>query len=242
MLKKNHDQANSWQMFNQIAFRYDFLNKLLSFGIDKYWRKKLISKLPNGKPIDLVDIATGTCDVLIATQKNKSIEIKEMVAIDPSAKMIGIGQKKIIEKNLYSKTSFYIAKAEKLSKLKLRKKFDAVTISFGIRNMEDPLKALEEIYKILKPGGKLLILEFSIPSNFLFKQIYLFYFRYILPVIGGIVSKNFKAYRYLNETVEEFPYGEKLLKLLEQSKYLMTKATPLSFGIVNIYTAFKPRK
>lgn len=241
-MKKNYSQSNSWQMFNQIAFRYDFLNKLLSFGIDKYWRKKLIAKIPEDKEISIVDIATGTCDVLIATKKKKSLKIKEMVAIDPSSKMIGIGQKKIIEENLYSKTSFYISKAESLNKLKLKKKFDVVTISFGIRNMEDPLKGLEEIYKILKPGGKLIILEFSIPKNAFFKQIYLFYFRYVLPIIGGIFSKNFKAYRYLNKTVENFPYGKKLLSILEKAKYLRTDAKSLTFGIVNIYTGYKQNK
>lgn len=241
-MKKNYSQSNSWRMFNQIAFRYDFLNKLLSFGIDKYWRKKLVTEIPENKVISIADIATGTCDVLVATQKKKSLKIKEMVAIDPSSKMIGIGQKKIIKESLYSKTSFYISKAENLNKLKLKKKFDVVTVSFGIRNMEYPLKGLEEIYKILKPGGKLIILEFSIPNNIFFKQIYLFYFRYVLPIVGGIFSKNFKAYRYLNRTVENFPYGKKLLSILEKAKYLRTEANSLTFGIVNIYTGYKQSK
>ena len=241
-MKKNYSASNSWEMFNQIAYNYDFLNKILSFGIDGYWRKKLIAELPDDKPIILADISTGTADILIATEGHPFLQIEEMIGIDPSAKMIAIGQKKIIDKKLYSKTSFYISKAEELSKLKLKKKVDAVTISFGIRNMEDPEKGLQEIYKILKPGGKILILEFSIPSGIFFRQIYLFYFRYLLPIIGGIFSKNFKAYRYLNKSVENFPCGKEFVQLLEKNNYLMAKAVPLSFGIVNIYTGLKKKK
>jgi demethylmenaquinone methyltransferase/2-methoxy-6-polyprenyl-1,4-benzoquinol methylase len=215
-------------MFNQIARYYDFLNHVLSFGIDRIWRKKLVDAIVIKEEMKVLDVATGTGDLLIEIKKR--IPNCEAIGVDLAEEMLSIARKK----------SSLLFKRDDACNLSFSEnRFDLLTISFGIRNVEDPEKALREFFRILKPGGQLLILEFSIPSNLFIKGIYLFYFRYILPSVGRLVSKNKKAYRYLNQTVEAFKQGESFSKLIQKSGFTEVVYSSLTFGVVTLYKGKK---
>ena len=225
-----------WQMFDRISGQYDGLNRLLSLRQDVRWRKKLAEFLPQNQPLRILDVATGTADVPIFLLKKLPV-VEKIVGIDPAQKMMAIGRKKIARKGLNSVVTLLPGNAMQLPFSD--GVFDAVTISFGIRNVTDIRKALQEMQRVLKPGGRVLILEFSLPINPFFRKIYLFYFRRLLPGIGGILSGAPGAYRYLNTSVETFPYGEDFLKLLEASGFRRTKVMPLTLGIATIYSGKK---
>ena len=224
-------------MFDSIASTYDRLNHLLSLGIDHSWRKKVRACLPEKKGIRLLDMATGTGDLLIPL--SYSNKIKEAVGADLSKKMLEICEKKINKTGLRKNKKIEL-RVEDLENLSFKPhSFDVVTIAFGIRNVDNPLKALKETYKVLSPTGELLILELSIPENVLVRCFYLFYFRYLLPLIGGIISKNFTAYRYLNRTVEDFPQGTNFCEILIQAGFSGARYETMSLGIVTLYLAKK---
>ncbi len=222
------------QMFNSISGRYDFLNHFLSLGIDKGWRKKAIKILADSNPKIILDVATGTGDFAIQAL---SINPDKIVGVDISEGMLAVGRKKIRKRELSDKIELKSGDSENLPFED--NKFDAVTVGFGVRNFENLHKGLKEINRVMKPGAKLVILEFSRPTRFPFKQGYNFYFKFVLPKIGRWVSRDKSAYTYLPESVEAFPDGDKFLAILHETGFKNTACKPLTFGVSSIYTAQK---
>ena len=221
------------KMFNNIAYRYDLLNGILSLGLHKYWRKKAISYL-NNNPIKILDIATGTADFAIAATKFSKAQI---IGIDISKNMINIGKNKIKKLKLQNNIHLQIGDSENL---KFNDNyFDATTVGFGVRNFEDLEKGLKEIYRTLRKNGIVTILEPSNPENFPLKQIFNIYFNYLLPFFGKIISKNSRAYKYLPESVNNFPKGKVFIKKLEKIGFKKCQHIKLSSGIVDLYVAIK---
>jgi demethylmenaquinone methyltransferase / 2-methoxy-6-polyprenyl-1,4-benzoquinol methylase len=222
-------------MFDSIAHRYDFLNRFLSVGIDISWRKKAIGFLKDLQPQSILDVATGTADVAIMTEKIlKPISI---IGIDISDGMLEVGRKKIDAAGasntiqLYNGDSAAIKYADNT--------FDAVTLSFGVRNFQQLEKGLSEILRVLRPGGKLVVLEFSRPKNRFVKGFYNIYMKIVSPNIGKLFSKNKDAYKYLDESIQKFPEGKDFLNILNKIGYKNTINKPLSLGICSIYCGTK---
>lgn len=232
----NHSKDKSPKMFDRIAHRYDFLNRVLSMGIDVSWRKQMAKFLPERANLKLLDLATGTADQILYLLGSGKIE--SAVGLDLSEGMLSEGRKKILELGLQNKVRLDTGDACDLQVI--ANSFDVVTISFGIRNVPDVQKALNEMYRSLKPGGKAMILEFSIPESEWIKKPYLFYFRNILPRIGATISGDTVAYKYLNSTVEDFPYGKQFLNLMNTVGFQNLHQESLTFGIASIYTGTKP--
>jgi len=222
-------------MFNNIATQYDFLNRFLSMGIDILWRRKAIGLLKPLQPKNILDVATGTGDVAIEAQKQ--LQPERIVGIDISKDMLAIGEQKMAKKKIDHIVSMQVADAENLPFED--NTFDAITASFGVRNFENLKAGLADMRRVLKPGGKMIIIEFSQPEKFPFKQLYFFYFRNILPFIGKMISKDPRAYTYLPESVSSFPYGDDFLSILGELEFSETKCIPLTFGIASIYEATK---
>jgi demethylmenaquinone methyltransferase/2-methoxy-6-polyprenyl-1,4-benzoquinol methylase len=228
--KKSEVQA----MFDSIARNYDFLNHFLSFGIDVIWRKRLIRELKKTNPANVVDIATGTADLaLMAVKKG----IPRVTGVDLSEKMIEVGNEKILKYSLQDKISLITGDAEALPFSD--NCFDAAMVAFGVRNFEDLGKGLQDISRVLKPGGSLFILEFSHPEKFPIKQLYHFYSFNVLPLIGRIVSRDKRAYQYLPESIKEFPYGNMMKRIIEENGFIQCRFIPLSFQIATIYIGIK---
>lgn len=232
-MREMDPQEQVSHMFNDISKKYDLTNRLISFGIDKGWRKKL-KRHVIGPDLKLLDCATGTCDQLISLMNLGTI--KRAVGIDLAKEMLNLGRKKIQKKHYHKQVELIVGDALDLPIEDGY--FDYVTMSFGIRNVQGD--CLPEIFRVLKPGGKALILEFSIPENFIVKTLHLIYLRNILPLIGGWLSGNSKAYRYLNQTIESFPYGRAFLERMNRAGFQNLKATPLTFGIATLYIGSKP--
>lgn len=223
------------QMFDNISHKYDFLNRLLSVGIDIQWRKKVVKIVKDKQPQTILDVATGTGDLAIALAgKNPQAKI---TGFDLSDGMLEKGRIKVKERNLDNQIEMIQGDAENMPFED--NSFDVITVGFGIRNFETLEKGLKEIYRVLKPGGTFVILEFSQPQKFPMKQLYNFYFKNILPVIGKTFSKDHRAYTYLPESVQVFPYGERLNKILESESFKNPKNKELTFGIASIYTSTK---
>ena len=221
------------QMFDNIAGSYDFLNHTLSLGMDNIWRKIAIKKLTNN-PTTILDIATGTGDFAISASKYTKATI---TGIDISQGMLDVGIDKIAKKELTGRIKLQLADSENLPFKD--SSYDAVTAGFGVRNFEDLNKGLSEMYRTLKSGGIVAILEPSKPTNFPLKQLYKLYFHYILPFIGGIISKDKNAYTYLPDSVSAFPSGKDFLTELVKVGFKESKHIPLTFGIVSLYIAIK---
>tara|TARA_Y100000746_G_C15365231_1_gene391841 strand:- start:332 stop:994 length:663 start_codon:yes stop_codon:yes gene_type:complete len=220
-------------MFDNIAYRYDLLNGILSLGLHKYWRKTAISYL-NNNPKKILDIATGTADFAISARKFSKAKI---IGIDISKNMINIGKNKIKKLNLQNNIHLQIGDSENL---KFNDNyFDATTVGFGVRNFENLEKGLKEIYRTLKKNGIVTILEPSNPEKFPLKQIFNIYFNYLLPFFGKIISKNNRAYKYLPESVNNFPKGKVFIKKLEKIGFKKCQHIKLSSGIVDLYVAIK---
>lgn len=222
------------EMFNNISHRYDFLNRFLSMGVDKGWRKKTVKAVANSKPVNILDVATGTGDLAIALSKTGASSI---VGCDISSGMLEVGKKKVEMKGLSKLIRMQLADSEQLPFHD--ETFDAVTVAFGVRNFEHPVKGLSEIHRVLKKGGKIYVLEFSQPEKFPIKQLYQFYFKFILPFWGRIISKDKSAYTYLPNSVNAFPHGEGFLKLLTSSGFHSNSAKKLTFGIASLYIGEK---
>jgi demethylmenaquinone methyltransferase/2-methoxy-6-polyprenyl-1,4-benzoquinol methylase len=222
------------EMFNDIARKYDFLNHFLSLGIDKSWRKKAIRSLMEISPKNILDVATGTGDLAIAAAK---LNPSGIIGVDIADEMLEVGRKKIKEAGLDGTISLQHGDSESLPFADDH--FDAVTCAYGARNFENLEQGLKEMSRVMRPGGKLAILEFSRPAKFPVKQAYHFYFRYILPLLGKMVSKNSKAYTYLPISVMAFPEGKVFCKTLERCGFTEAKARPLTLGITTLYTASK---
>ncbi len=222
------------EMFDNISERYDFLNHLLSLNIDKGWRRKVVKTAAAMNPDRILDVATGTGDLAIALTKAKP---KEITGIDISAGMLSVGQKKIEDRKLDHIISLAQADSENLPFED--ESFDVVTVAFGVRNFENLEKGLSEIQRVLRKDGKLLVLEFSQPSTFPFKQLYKFYFKNILPGLGKMVSKDSSAYTYLPESVDAFPYGDRFITILTKLGFKKPSYKEVTMGVAMIYDATK---
>jgi demethylmenaquinone methyltransferase / 2-methoxy-6-polyprenyl-1,4-benzoquinol methylase len=236
LLEAPPSRKNVGAMFDRIAGRYDLLNRLLSGRRDVAWRKKVAKKIPKDKEMVLLDLATGTGDLLFSIMNSHS-NILKGIGIDISQGMLDKGIEKGKKKLFSNKIIFQKGDAQTLDISD--ESVDVVTIAFGIRNVENYEKALKEMYRVLKVGGKVLILEFSLPSPGILRKLYTSYFRHVLPKIGGVVSGDQEAYRYLNKSVESFPYGKEFCKVLKRSNFTNIQNEQLSFGIATIYQGEK---
>jgi demethylmenaquinone methyltransferase / 2-methoxy-6-polyprenyl-1,4-benzoquinol methylase len=223
------------QMFDKIAPKYDFLNHALSFYVDVWWRNRAISRLKDLNPQSILDVATGTGDLAITAAKK--LNPKEIVGIDISNGMLDFGRKKLIDKGLDKMITFQTADSEALPFTADR--FDAITVAFGVRNFENLEKGLSEMLRVLRPGGKAVVLEFSRPEIFPFKQIYNGYFKYLLPAFGRFSSNDPRAYTYLYESSQAFIQGTDFTDTLLKLGYKNPTCSRLTLGVVTIYTAEK---
>ena len=222
-------------MFDRIARRYDFLNHLLSLHIDKMWRRKAVNQLRGLTLNHVLDVATGTADLAIAIQKR--LQPGHITGVDISERMLAIGRQKIEKKGMKQQISLQYGDSADLPFNDCT--FDAVTVAFGARNFENLEKGVCEMFRVLKTGGKLVVLEFSIPQNRVFRSSFHFYFFSILPLVGRIVSKDARAYNYLPESVQSFPSGASFKERMEYCGFKDVDFCPSTFGIVNIYTGKK---
>lgn len=218
-------------MFNSIAHRYDFLNRFLSVGIDIWWRKKAIRQLQQLSPKNVLDVATGTGDVAIMT--SRMLKPEKITGIDISEGMLELGRKKIDKLGLSAQIELKKADSEVIPFE--ASQFDAITVAFGVRNFQNLDKGLKEMYRVLQPGGKLVVLEFSKSKNILFN----FYMNVVTPAIGKLFSKNKEAYQYLNDSVQAFPEGQTFLNIMHDAGFTQTYLKKLSFGICTIYCGSK---
>ncbi len=222
------------QMFDTISGNYEGLNRVISFGIDIQWRKKVLKMVSSIRPNEVLDIATGTGDLAILMSETTAGKI---VGLDISAGMLEVGRKKVDARNLSDRIELILGDSENMPFDD--NSFDAITVAFGVRNFENLEKGLTEILRVLKPGGLFVILETSNPTKFPFKQGYLFYTRNILPLIGKLFSKDNAAYGYLSESASVFPFGEALNNILRNIGFIDVKAMPQTFGVATIYSASK---
>jgi demethylmenaquinone methyltransferase / 2-methoxy-6-polyprenyl-1,4-benzoquinol methylase len=222
-------------MFNQIAFRYDFLNRFLSAGIDVYWRKRAIKELKGLQPKKILDVATGTADVAIMA--GKLLKPVTIIGIDISKGMLDIGKQKVAKLLLNKQIELQEGDSEAINFA--NNTFDAVTVAFGVRNFENLKKGLCEMLRVLQPGGKLVVLEFSRPKQTLFKGFYNLYMRIVTPGIGQLISKSREAYKYLNDSVQKFPEGNDFLTIMNEVGYTATYFKTLTGGICTIYCGTK---
>lgn len=223
------------RMFDGIAPYYDFLNRFLSLGIDVSWRRKAIAELDPAQHRRILDVATGTADVAILTAK--TLPDTQITGLDLSSEMLKVGDGKIRKNDLEDRIELLQGDSENLPFED--NSFDALTVAFGVRNYENLERGLREMRRVLRPEGKLVVLEFSRPRRFPFKQLFNFYFANILPTIGRMRSKDPRAYRYLYESVQAFPDGEDFLRILRETGYNSTRCKVLTLGISSIYTAQK---
>ncbi len=230
------DKSKTYLMFDRIAKTYDPLNRVLSMGIDNMWRRRMVKHLPERDSLALLDLATGTGDQLIE-MCSREPRITQALGMDMSEGMLEVGREKLKKYKLPEGTTLKTGDATNIPVDDAS--FDVTTITFGIRNVNDVPASLREMNRVLRPGGRSLILEFALPSNFLFRGLYLFYFRRVLPFIGSIVSGDKHAYSYLNQSVEAFPYGEEFCQMMRDAGFQNVKATPLTMGIAMIYQGDK---
>jgi demethylmenaquinone methyltransferase/2-methoxy-6-polyprenyl-1,4-benzoquinol methylase len=235
MINAENKKSQVNAMFDSIAHRYDFLNHFLSFGIDRIWRKKAIYLINhNIKPSQILDVATGTGDLAIAALKLNPVKI---TGIDISEKMLEIGRIKIEKMGLTDKICLFRGDSENI--LFGDNFFDVAMVAFGVRNFANPVIGLSEMHRVIRKGGMIMVLEFSRPSSFPFRDIYKFYFLHILPLIGRSFSKDRNAYRYLPESVMNFPDNEEFIGILAQAGFCNIRQKKLSGGVASIYTGMK---
>jgi demethylmenaquinone methyltransferase / 2-methoxy-6-polyprenyl-1,4-benzoquinol methylase len=234
---KNSDQSKKEQvaqMFDTISGEYDGLNKIISLGTDATWKKKILQMVQLQNPTSILDIATGTGDLAILFAETSA---KEIIGLDISQGMLDIGKKKISDKNLTSKIQMVLGDGEKIPYAD--NYFDVITVAYGVRNFENLEKGLSEILRVLKPNGTFIILETSVPTKFPFKQGYYVYTNFIMPTIGKLFSKDKKAYAYLSNSAQNFPFGEALNNILRKIGFIDVKDIPQTMGVATIYKASK---
>jgi demethylmenaquinone methyltransferase/2-methoxy-6-polyprenyl-1,4-benzoquinol methylase len=234
---KNSDLGKKEQvtkMFDNISEDYDGLNRVISFGIDISWRKKVVAIVKKNNPEKILDIATGTGDLAINLTETKA---KTIIGLDISSGMLEIGKQKIIKKGLENTIEMVLGDSENMPFED--NYFDAITVAFGVRNFETLEKGLSEIYRVLKPSGSFVILETSIPTKTPYKQGYNFYTKNILPLIGKMFSKDKSAYKYLCESASVFPYGDAMNNILRKIGFINVNDLPQTFGVATIYTSSK---
>jgi len=222
------------KMFDTISDDYDGLNRVISFGIDIKWRKKVVNLVAAQQPKMVLDIATGTGDLAIAIADTNA---EKIIGLDISSGMLEIGKEKISKKGLSSKIDMVLGDSENMPFED--NTFDAITVAFGVRNFETLKNGLKEILRVLKPGGIFVILETSVPTKTPFKQGYNFYSKNILPLIGRMFSKDRSAYQYLSESASVFPYGEALNNILREIGFINVEDFPQTFGVATIYKSSK---
>ncbi len=223
------------EMFDDIAHRYDFLNRFLSGGLDMGWRKKALSYLAAKNPSKILDVATGTADVAIMA--SRLLNPSTIKGIDISDGMLDIGRQKIAKLGLQNTIELLNGDSETINFETAS--FDAVTVAFGVRNFQNLEKGMAEILRVLKPGGQLVVLEFSKPKIPLVKSFYNLYMKTVTPNMGKLFSKNRSAYQYLDESIQKFPEGQEFIKVLDNLGYINTQCKPLSLGICSIYCGEK---
>lgn len=229
-MKENKEA--SWKIFEKIASRYDLANRVLSLGLDKSWRKRMLDFLPEKKSMVHLDVATGTGDVIVLLRSSSNL-ISKSIGIDKSPKVLMLAEKKIIRHPFYSSTTLKIGDGEKLPLE--ASSVDVATLAFGIRNFASVEKGLAELYRVLKKGGRAMILEFSTPKNSLIRLLYFFFLRTFVPLVGGVISGSLSSYRYLNRTIESFPSGDDFVALMQKSKFENIFVVPMLFGGVTLY-------
>jgi demethylmenaquinone methyltransferase / 2-methoxy-6-polyprenyl-1,4-benzoquinol methylase len=222
------------QMFDKVSSNYDFLNRLLTFGIDVSWRKKVVKFVENHNAKRILDIATGTGDLAIMLAK---INPEKIIGLDISEGMLAVGKKKVNKQNLNEKVEMILGDSEQLPFED--QSFDAITVGFGVRNFENLEKGLNEIYRVLRPEGTFIVLETSQPTKFPIKQGFTLYSKYIIPIVGKLFSKDKNAYQYLPESAAAFPYGEAFNNILLKTGFNTSTVYPQTFGIATIYQAIK---
>ncbi|MBE7628666.1 bifunctional demethylmenaquinone methyltransferase/2-methoxy-6-polyprenyl-1,4-benzoquinol methylase UbiE [Tenacibaculum piscium] len=222
------------KMFDNISEDYDGLNRVISLGIDVSWRKKVVKLVGENNPQQILDIATGTGDLALMMA---SLHPQKIVGLDISAGMLEVGKQKISKENLSDKIEMIVGDSENMPFK--NETFDAITVSFGVRNFENLDKGLTEIRRVLKTGGKLVILETSNPTKFPFKQGYKFHTNFILPIIGKLFSNDKVAYSYLSESANSFPFGQAFNNILQKNGFKEVTNLPVTFGVASIYTALK---
>ena len=222
------------EMFDKVSSNYDFLNRIMTFGIDISWRKHVVALVKEGKAKKVMDIATGTGDLAILLAKS---DIDDVTGLDISPGMLEIGKQKVNAEGLDNKIDMIIGDSEELPFED--QTFDAITVAFGVRNFENLELGLQEILRVLKPKGALIVLETSQPSKFPVKQGFQFYSKYIIPTIGKLFSKDKSAYDYLPESAAAFPYGEKFNNILLKTGFNSSKVYPQTLGVATIYHAIK---
>lgn len=230
-LRPEPSRRQVWQMFDRISRRYDLLNRLLSFRRDVAWRRRAAVALPEGDRLRVLDMATGTGDQLLALYDSKQVALG--VGIDLAERMLDIAAQKIKMRGLENVLT--IQTGDALAAPFPDRSFHAVSISFGIRNVVDVSSCLREMHRLLTPGGRALILEFSVPQNRFWRAAHLLYLRHVLPGVGRIISGDANAYRYLNETIESFPCGERFASLMRQAGFSEVAIVPLTGGIATLY-------
>ncbi len=222
------------QMFNNISGNYDDLNRVISFGIDIKWRKRVVQIVKETAPKKVLDIATGTGDLAINIAKNTDAKV---IGLDISEGMLEIGKLKINKLNLEENIEMVVGDSENIPYED--NTFDAITVAFGVRNFETLEKGLKEIYRVLKPGGVFVVLETSVPTKTPYKQFYNFHSKKILPLVGKLFSKEQSAYEYLSESAINFPFGETFNNILTKIGFIGVNHKPQTFGVATIYTASK---
>ncbi len=222
------------KMFDAISKEYDGLNRVISFGFDVKWRKKVVKIIGNSNPESILDIATGTGDLAINLTRTKATKI---IGFDISEGMLRVGQKKIEKLQLTDTVKMVLGDSENIPFE--NNSFDAITVAFGVRNFENLNKGLSEIYRVLRPGGTFVVLETSVPTKSPFKQGYHFYSTKILPTIGKLFSKDKSAYKYLSDSAAAFPYGEVFNNILQKIGFIDIENKPQTFGVATIYIAKK---
>ena len=223
------------EMFDRVANRYDVMNRLLSAGIDIKWRKKAILQLKNDKPKQILDVATGTCDMAIISYR--LLRPEKITGIDISGEMLKVGRKKIEKEGLTSVIELQTGDSETINFAD--NSFDAVTVAFGVRNFENLESGLKEMLRVLKPGGKLIVLEFSRPRTKIFRSLYNLYMSIVAPEVARWIARNKKAYQYLNQSANLFPERQNFVEILNRTGYSNTSFKPLSAGICCIYIGEK---
>tara|TARA_B100000963_G_scaffold52677_2_gene40738 strand:- start:8988 stop:9704 length:717 start_codon:yes stop_codon:yes gene_type:complete len=234
---KNKNSTKKGQitsMFNSISGEYDFLNKIMTFGIDEVWRRKIYKIAKESNPKIILDLATGTADIAIELA---NIQNAKIIGVDISKKMLNVGSKKILKKNLKSKIHLQLGDAENIDYPD--KYFDVVTIGFGVRNFENLKVGLKEAFRVLKKNGKIIILETSVPKNLIIRFFYKIFVRIFVTTLGKLFSKDKSAYNYLQKSAEKFPYGSSFVSILETVGFKNSIVESQMFGATSIYTAEK---
>lgn len=230
-----HKSEQVEEMFDHIAHSYDQLNLTLSIGIDRRWRRKAIKRLLAYHPKHILDVATGTGDFAILA--SRLIKPQEIIGIDISEGMMAVGREKVKQAGLNTVIRF---KREDCTALSFEAdSFDAITVAFGVRNFDGLDKGLEEMHRVMKQGGQLVILELSSPTRFPMKQLYRFYSKTAMPLIGKLISKDDSAYTYLPQSIEACPQGEQMAEIINRAGFKEVEYEPLTFGICTLYTATK---